>query len=164
MDHESNTEFHTVRGYELMKSNQDSLTPAMEDYLEMVYRLCMQNHYTRIGRVSESLHVRPSSASKMVVKLAEKGFVECDKYEIILLTEKGRSTGAYLLHRHETVEHFLHLIGKKELLAEAELIEHVISDETVALINTLLAFFEKNSESKSQLQAFQQSANPTTQE
>lgn len=164
MDHESNTEFHTVRGYELMKSNQDSLTPAMEDYLEMVYRLCMQNHYTRIGRVSESLHVRPSSASKMVVKLAEKGFVECDKYEIILLTEKGRSTGAYLLYRHETVERFLHLIGRKELLAEAELIEHVIGDETVALINTLLAFFEKNSESKSQLQAFQQSANPTTQE
>ena len=34
--------FHTVRGYQLIKQNESRLTPALEDYLEMTYRLCLK--------------------------------------------------------------------------------------------------------------------------
>ncbi len=156
MSGENGREFHTVRGYELLRQQKDRLTPAMEDYLEMVYRQCELSHYTRIGKLSEALHVRPSSASKMILKLSEKGFVEYDKYEIILPTEKGKEAGAYLLHRHQTIERFLHLIGSKDLLLETELIEHVVSARTVALINTLLAFFERNALAKAEYEEFQE--------
>ncbi len=156
MSGENGREFHTVRGYELLRQQKDRLTPAMEDYLEMVYRQCELSHYTRIGKLSEALHVRPSSASKMILKLSEKGFVEYDKYEIILPTEKGKEAGAYLLHRHQTIERFLHLIGSKDLLLETELIEHVVSARTVALINTLLAFFDRNALAKAEYEEFQE--------
>ncbi len=73
-----------------MHKRNGRLTPAMEDYLEMVYRLCQQTHYTRTGKLSDALHVRPSSVSKMIMKLSEMGFVEYDKYEIILPTEKEK--------------------------------------------------------------------------
>ena len=148
------TEFHTVRGYELMRQQNDRLTPAMEDYLEMVYRLCLTGRYTRIGKLSEALHVHPSSASKMVMKLCEKGFVEYDKYEIILPTEKGKDAGAYLMRRHQTIERFLALLGSGEPLVETELIEHVVSAGTVCLINTLLAFFEGNPQARRELERF----------
>lgn len=156
MSGESGREFHTVRGYELLQKQHDRLTPAMEDYLEMVYRQCELSHYTRIGKLSEALHVRPSSASKMILKLSEKGFVEYDKYEIILPTEKGKDAGAYLMHRHQTIERFLHLIGSKDLLVETELIEHVVSPKTVLLINMLLAFFEQNELTKAEFEEFKE--------
>lgn len=155
MSGESGREFHTVRGYELMHKGNDRLTPAMEDYLEMVYRLCLLNGYTRIGKLSDALHVRPSSASKMVLKLSEKGYVEYDKYEVILPTDKGKEAGAYLMRRHQIIEKFLLLIGSKELLVETELIEHVVSARTVDLLGTLLSFFEQNELVRKEWDAFQ---------
>ncbi len=155
MIEESGREFHTVRGYELLQKGKDRLTPAMEDYLEMVYRLCMAGPYTRIGRLSEALHVRPSSASKMIMKLWEKGFVEYDKYEIILPTQKGKDAGAYLMHRHQTIERFLHLIGSRDLLLETELIEHVVGVSTVEQLNTLLRFFDQNEQARFAYTEFQ---------
>lgn len=155
MDADNNRGFHTVRGYELLQKSTDRLTPAMEDYLEMVYRLCMESQYTRIGRLSEALHVLPSSVSKMILKLSEKGFVEYDKYEIILPTQKGKDAGAYLMHRHQIMERFLALIHSTDVLQEAELIEHVVSPPTVELIHVLLGFFEENDQAKTALQAYQ---------
>ncbi len=155
MSGENGREFHTVRGYELIHKQHDRLTPAMEDYLEMVYRLCLSGGYARIGKLSEALHVRPSSASKMILKLSEKGYVEYDKYEVILPTEKGKDAGAYLMRRHQTIERFLFLIGSKDLLAETELIEHVVGARTVDLINTLLSFFGQNELVRKEFEAFQ---------
>ena len=156
MNRENGREFHTVRGYELLRQQKDRLTPAMEDYLEMVYRLCELSQYTRIGKLSDALHVRPSSASKMILKLSEKGYVDYDRYEIILPTEKGKNAGAYLMHRHQTIERFLHLIGSREQLQETELIEHVLSPETVSRINTLLRFFERNDLANAEYESFQE--------
>lgn len=142
MDDSNEEDFRTVRGYQLL-SRQD-LTPALEDYLEMAYRLCLQNGYARVGKLSELLHVKPSSASKMISKLAGLGYIEYDRYEIILLTDKGRETGAYLLKRHDTIEEFLKLIGGGSPLEETELIEHSLSNSTVMALSELLDYFRSD--------------------
>jgi Mn-dependent DtxR family transcriptional regulator len=146
MNSNLNSDFRTVRGYQLKNQQKRQLTPALEDYLEMVYRLCTQNNYARVGQLSELLHVKPSSASKMISKLAELGYLEYDKYEIILLTNKGRKTGSYLLYRHDTVEQFLKLIGSSNLLEETETIEHSLSSSTLSNLNDLIEFFKNNNE------------------
>ncbi len=144
MNNNTNLDFRTVRGYQLMNQQGGQLTPALEDYLEMAYRLCTENSYARVGKLSELLHVKPSSVSKMIFKLAALGYLEYERYEIILLTEKGREIGAYLLYRHNTVEQFLKLIGCTDPLEETELIEHSLSSTTVSDINTLLEFFKSD--------------------
>ncbi|SHI10277.1 iron (metal) dependent repressor, DtxR family [Sporobacter termitidis DSM 10068] len=154
MNDNENSSFRTVRGYQLANQQEGQLTPAMEDYLEMAYRLCLQNEYTRVGKLSELLNVKPPSASKMIFKLANLGFLEYDRYEIILLTEKGRELGAYLLRRHNTVEEFLKLIGCANPLEEAELIEHSLSPSTVRDLNDLLEFFSSNAEARSAYEAY----------
>ncbi len=139
-----NSDFRTVRGYQMMNQHQGSLTPALEDYLEMTYRLCLQNNYTRVGKLSELLNVKPPSTSKMISKLTDLGYLKYDRYDIIQLTDLGRETGAYLLKRHETVENFLRLIGNADPLEEAELVEHSLSPSTVDDLDDLLTFFLHN--------------------
>lgn len=144
MDSRFDEDFRTVRGYQLLNQQDGRLTPALEDYLEMACRLCLEYNYTRVNKLSELLHVRPSSASKMISKLASLGYLEYDRYEIIQLTQKGRETGAYLLKRHDTVESFLKLIGCRNPLEETELIEHALSASTVLALAGLLDFFHSN--------------------
>lgn len=136
-------DFHTVRGYQLQDRRDGRMTSAMEDYLEMICRLCSQDGYTRVRALSERLNVRPSSASKMVGRLAQLGLVKYERYEIIQLTERGRELGEFLLARHRTIERFLQLIGLKDtLLEETELIEHSISRETLELMRGFCDFLE----------------------
>lgn len=142
MNNNKNSDFRTVRGYQLANRKEGQLTPALEDYLEMAYRLCMENDYARVGQLSEYLNVKASSTSKMISKLTELGYLKYDRYEIIQLTEHGRKLGEYLLKRHETVETFLKLVGSLNPLEETELIEHTLSTSTVSAIDILNAFFE----------------------
>lgn len=146
MNNNTNSDFRTVRGYQLANQKEGQLTPAMEDYLEMAFRLCIEHDYARIGQLSELLHVKPPSASKMISKLAGLGYLKYDRYEIIQLTETGREFGEYLLKRHETVEAFLQLVGSLNPLEETELIEHTLSPSTVLAIDLLNTFFSGDSE------------------
>ncbi|MGF7143904.1 Mn-dependent DtxR family transcriptional regulator [Anaerotaenia torta] len=150
-------EFYTVRGYQLKKKNESDLTPALEDYLEMVYRLCIEENYTRINKLSDRLHVRPSSASKMVSRLVGLGYLEYDSFDSILLTNKGRAAGFYLLERHNIIERFFLMLGSPHPLEETELIEHTLSPMTVLEIKALLDFFTQNSDIERQFKAFRDS-------
>lgn len=84
-------EFYTQMGYRLQ--NAGGLTDTMEDYLEMIARCAQETGYVRMNQLAERLHVRPSSASKMVGKLKELGLLDFEKYGLIGMTEEGRAVG-----------------------------------------------------------------------
>ena len=87
MNNDENAYF-TFKGYQL--NNDSNLTSSMEDYLEMIIRLKEKQPFVRINELANNLNVRPSSASKMVTKLSQEGFLEYQKYGIITLTELGK--------------------------------------------------------------------------
>jgi len=127
----------------------------MEDYLEMIYRNVREGGYMRINTLAELLNVRPSSATKMVQKLASQGFLDYQRYGIISLTEKGRELGRFLLERHNIIERFLKSIGISEnLLKETELIEHNVSANTLRNINYLNCFFDMHPEIVEEFEKF----------
>lgn len=128
--------FYTLKGYRLNES--DGLTTSMEDYLEMICRLLQENEVVRIRELAEHLHVKPSSASKMVTHLKDSGYIEFQKYGYIAITEQGRQTGAYLLRRHKILNDFLCLLnGSDAELEQVEKIEHFISQTTVENLEKL---------------------------
>lgn len=138
--------FHTVRGYELQTHNKNKLTPAMEDYLEMIYRNSLHEKYIRVNILAQLLNVKASSASKMVRKLKELKLVDFEKYGVITLTNNGKDVGQFLLNRHSIIEKFLMFIGcKEDLLIQAELIEHIITPETAKNLELIYNFFNDNS-------------------
>lgn len=140
-----NNNFRTVRGYELKGYNKSILTPALEDYLEMIYRNSLEGPYIRINILANLLNVKDSSASKMVKRLGELGFVNYEKYGIVTLTEEGKKEGEFLLTRHNIIEQFLYFLGCKEnSLVQTEMIEHFIDSDTVENIQVLYNFFYEN--------------------
>jgi DtxR family Mn-dependent transcriptional regulator len=139
--------FHTYRGYEIIRQENILLTPSMEDYLEMIYRTCKNNGYVRITSLAEQLNVQAPSATKTVQKLTEMGYLIYEKYGIIQLTKKGEEIGCFLLRRHQIVETFLKNIGvESELLKQTEMIEHHLTQDTIENINLLNTFFIEHPE------------------
>jgi Mn-dependent DtxR family transcriptional regulator len=135
--------FHTARGYQRLLQQKKNLTPSMEDYLEMIYRDCLTDGYTRVNILAERLSVQAPSASKMVQKLTELELLDYEKYGIIRLTDAGRELGEFLLNRHQAIEKFLTHLGVTEsLLTETEMIEHNVSLATLNRIELLNRFFE----------------------
>jgi len=147
--------FHTVRGYQLLEQKKKTLTPAMEDYLEMIYRSSLKDGYIRISTLSALLNVRAPSTTKMVQKLTALDLIHYKKYGIIFLTENGKEIGKFLLERHNTVETFLKFLGVGEnLLVETELIEHNISLHTLQLLDIFNQFLKENPYVREQFEQF----------
>ena len=135
MDNRNN--FYTQNGYEL--HNTDDLTASMEDYLEMICRMLKGQDIVRIQALSENLHVKPSSASKMVNALKERGYISFQKYGYLTATPKGLEVGEYLLYRHDILHKFLCLLNHSENeLEQVEKIEHFINRETIENLHLLL--------------------------
>lgn len=131
-------EFYTLKGYSSMRE-AESLTAAMEDYLEMIYRLHRVKETVRIKRLAEILHVKPSSASKMANILKEADYIEFERYGVITLTEKGGKAGEYLLYRHDLLNEFFCRINRSESeLTLVEKIEHFIDKTTIGNIKEWL--------------------------
>ena len=85
------------------------------------------------------LHVKPSSASKMVGTLKEKGYIQFEKYGYLTATAKGREAGNYLLYRHEVLHRFLCLLnGTENELEQVEKIEHYIDKKTIENLAQLI--------------------------
>ncbi len=134
--------FYTFKGYQLHET--EALTSSMEDYLEMICRLLAHAETVRVSDLAEHLHVKPSSASKMVGNLTQEGYLTFQRYGHIAATQKGREAGAYLLYRHEVVHRFLCLLNDTENeLEQVEKMEHFLTEQTVRNLERLVQILEK---------------------
>ncbi len=151
----SKDEFYTVRGYKMMNAEKRLLTSSMEDYLEMIYRICQKEGYVRMNQLAKNLNVRPSSATKIVQKLRDLGMVDYQKYGIIQLTEEGKRLGKFLLRRHNIIEEFLKNIGTVDTrLKDTEIMEHGVSISTLRNIYILSKFLLDNPDIMEQFKKF----------
>lgn len=123
-------------------------TPSMEDYLERIYKLIDEKGYARVSDIAEGLEVHPSSVTKMIQKLDKDQYVIYEKYRGLILTNKGKKIGKRLVDRHELLEQFLKIIGVKEeyIYNDVEGIEHHLSGDSIACIESLVAYFETEPE------------------
>ena len=138
-------DFYTARGYQIKQKSACILSPSLEDYLEMITRSIATDGKIRVKDLADKLHVRPPSASKMLQKLSDLGLLDYVKYGEIKLTSYGQELGNYLLWRHKTINEIFELIGqnKEQNFIEAELVEHILSEETVQVLACILHFFKE---------------------
>lgn len=131
------SEFYTLTGYKI-KENL-IVTPAMEDYIEMIYRCTQKNSFTTVKDLSQLLNVRASSVSKMIHRLNNYSLVNYAKYGNISLTNKGKKLGEFYLKRHNVLTDFFKLVNKNNFkLEQVEKVEHYIDDVTTQNINELI--------------------------
>lgn len=123
-------------------------TPSMEDYLERIYRLIDEKGYARVADIAEGLEVHPSSATKMIQKLDKDEYLIYEKYRGLVLTSKGKKIGKRLVERHRLLEQFLETIGvqKENIYRDVEGIEHHLSSDSIACIESVVEYFREDPE------------------
>jgi DtxR family transcriptional regulator, Mn-dependent transcriptional regulator len=114
------------------------LSPAVEDYAKAIYALqerCAGDVTT--NALAERLGVTAASASGMVRKLGELGLVSHVPYRGVRLTAQGARVALEVLRHHRLLELYLaETLGLPwdRVHDEAEVLEHVLSEELEALI------------------------------
>ncbi len=104
------------------------------DYLKAIYQLTLEEETTNTVALSEILNVKPPSVTSMLIKLVKHDppLVDYQKWQGVKLTESGKKLALQLTRRHRLIEQFLVEVLKytwEEVHAEAEELEHVISDK-----------------------------------
>ena len=113
------------------------ITSAVEDYAKAIYRLEERVGSASTNDLAALLDVKPGSVSGMLRKLSSLGLVEHERYHGVRLTEKGRRVALEVIRHHRLLELFLvENLGmtSDEVHAEAEVLEHALSEELEALI------------------------------
>jgi DtxR family transcriptional regulator, Mn-dependent transcriptional regulator len=115
-------------------TEQDKLTPSIEDYLEAIYVLDRADKGVRSVDVADKLHVAKPSVNRALKSLVESGLIEQQRYSVIYLTDQGKEQARKILHRHTIIKSFLmNILGLDDLRADEEAckIEHVVSEDTI---------------------------------
>jgi DtxR family transcriptional regulator, Mn-dependent transcriptional regulator len=119
-------------------TRESVFSPAVEDYAKAIYQIGERvGGAVSTNALAERLDVTPASASGMVRKLDDLGLVEHVPYKGVQLTTKGVRVALEVLRHHRLLELYLaETLGVPwdRVHDEAEVLEHVLSEELEALI------------------------------
>lgn len=111
---------------------------AIEDYAKAIYALSREREGPVLnGDVAQRLAVAPATATAMLKRLADLGLVDYIPYRGVNLTPAGERVALEVIRHHRLIEAYLaEALGMPEdrVHAEAEVLEHYISEELELLI------------------------------
>src|SRR5919202_2792958 len=113
-------------------------SPAVEDYAKAIYGLAQTSEGpVTTNALAERLGVTAASASGMCKKLGELGLVTHVPYKGVELTDDGERVALEVIRHHRLLELYLAEsldVPWDRVHAEAEVLEHVLSEELEELI------------------------------
>jgi DtxR family Mn-dependent transcriptional regulator len=118
-------------------TRETAFSPAVEDYAKAIYSLQRGDLAVSTTALAERLGVTSASASEMVRKLDEHRLVTHVPYHGVRLTEEGTRLALEVLRHHRLLELYLaESLGVPwdRVHEEAEVLEHVLSEDLEALI------------------------------
>ena len=116
----------------------------VENYLKTIYLAQTEappEALVPMGQLAAALSVVPGTATTMMKTLAESGLVRYEPYMGVRLTQAGEKLAMLVLRRHRLVELFLvQVLGMSwaEVHAEAERLEHAVSERLIDRIDEML--------------------------
>ena len=112
-----------------------------EDYLKALYHLEMEFDSVSTNSIADYLDMKPSSVTDMLKKLAEKKFINYQKYKGTSLTKKGKLIALSIIRKHRLWETFLVDklgFGWDQVHIIAEQLEHIKSEELIENLDNFL--------------------------
>lgn len=112
-----------------------------EDYLKALYHLEMDFDAVSTNSIADYLDMKPSSVTDMLKKLAEKKFINYQKYKGTSLTKKGKLIALSIIRKHRLWETFLVEklgFGWDQVHIIAEQLEHIKSEELIENLDNFL--------------------------
>ena len=119
------------------------LSAAIQDYLKEIYKLQSEGTRPTTTAIAGRMGVAPSSATSMLKKLAALGLAEHSPYRGVELSKPGTEIALEVIRHHRLLEMYLAKtlgLSIDAVHAEADRLEHVISEELEARIDEQLGF------------------------
>src|SRR5271165_5637985 len=121
-----------------MATKEHVRTPAVEDYSKAIFTLeSRTGEPVSTNALADRLGITPGSVSAMLKRLDELGLTTHVPYRGVRLTEEGRRIALEVIRHHRLLESFLaDALGMPwdRVHAEAEVLEHVLSEDLEELI------------------------------
>lgn len=107
---------------------------SVEDFLKAVFTMQHQSERVSTNSLRDALNITAPSVTDMAQRLVAAGLVDYQKYRGVVLTDAGREIALKVIRRHRLIE--LYLVQElgyelREVHAEAERLEHAVSDHFV---------------------------------
>lgn len=119
------------------KTRHAQASALLEDYAELIADLARQDAGARPTDIARRLGVSHATAIKTVARLKREGLATSEPYHGIFLTPSGEALARKSRARHRLVVACLTKLGVSLETAEADAegIEHFVSDETLAIFS-----------------------------
>jgi len=118
-------------------------TAAIQDYLKAIYQLGGAREDVATSDLAARLELTPGSVSAMLRRLDELGLVTHMRYRGVRLTEPGTLQAVETIRHHRLLETYLaKVVGMPldKVHAEADALEHVISEDLESRLDELLGY------------------------
>ncbi|RVU54263.1 metal-dependent transcriptional regulator [Anaerosphaera multitolerans] len=118
------------------------MNSSRENYLQVIHRFVEEKGYATNKEISQFFEISKSSVSEMIKKLKEEGYLKVERNKISL-SEMGELKAEDILSARRLWEYFLseHLgMDSEEMHRQADLLEHVASEELVERLNKYLNY------------------------
>lgn len=119
------------------------LSEAIQDYLRVIYTIQVSGARATTTAIARQLGVAPSSVTAMLKKLAALGLVAHAPYRGATLEDAGMKIALEVVRHHRLLEQYLAQtlgLGIDAVHAEADRLEHVLSEELEARIDEALGY------------------------
>jgi DtxR family transcriptional regulator, Mn-dependent transcriptional regulator len=118
--------------------SEQTRSPAVEDYCKAIYTLQSRGETpVSTNALAQRLQITPGSVSAMLKRLDGEGLIARVPYRGVRLTPAGRRVALEVIRHHRLLELFLAetlQMPWDRVHAEAEVLEHVLSEELEELI------------------------------
>ncbi len=117
------------------------ISEAAQDYLREIFKLQQECDQVTTSALADRMNVTAPSATAMAKKLAALGLVEHVPYRGVRLTARGARVALEVTRHHRLLELYLSEkfdIGIDAVHAEADRLEHALSEELEHLIDAAL--------------------------
>ena len=130
-----------------------ALSSSLEDYIEAIYQISKKKLVAHANQIAEYLGVSKSSVSWALNQLSRKKLINYTPYEVVTLTDKGKTVAKRVAGRHEDIKNFLvEVLGIKKEMAESNAcrMEHVMDKEVLGRMRLFLNFLEQCPQAKNE--------------
>ncbi len=121
------------------------LTASLEDYIETIYHIVEEKQVARAKNIAELMNVSRASVTEALKTLSSKGLINYAPYEVITMTETGRTVAEDVIFRHTTLKKFfIEILTIDKDIAEdgACKVEHAAPPEVISRMIDFMKFID----------------------
>ena len=119
------------------------LSKQIEDYLKNIFKLQQEASPVGTSAIADCMAISAASVTSMIKKLDHLGLLIYRPYKGVVLSKKGEKVALEIIRHHRLLELYLNQkmgIDWDKVDAEAEELEHVLSDELESVLDRVLGY------------------------